>query len=96
MKTFESTCNKLNNILSDLSEDYILKINLIIDKEVFYEGGGLYWDRELFIDCYGDDNLCKKLVRTHPEQVMFVPTGDPIEHPGIKLAYKPEFSKKRY
>ena len=85
---FQKTCDKLNEILSDLPEDYILKINLIIDKEVFYEGGGLYWDRELFIDCYGDDNLCKKLLRTHPEQVMFEPTFDPVEHPGITLKYK--------
>ena len=97
MKTFESTCNKLNKILENRPEnqdEFIAKINEIIYNEVFQCGGGLYWNRELFIDCGADDELCRKMI--HTNKVMFVPSDDLIEHPGITLAYKPEFSKEQY
>ena len=45
MKIFESTCNKLNKILENRPEkqdEFIAKINEIIDKEVFGCNGGLY------------------------------------------------------
>ena len=96
MKTFESTCNKLNKILENRPEkqdEFIAKINEIIDKEVFGCNGGLYWKRELFIDC-GSDELCRKMI--HTNKVMFVPSDDPVEHPGITLSYKPEFRKIEY
>ena len=48
MKIFESTCNKLNKILENRPEkqdEFIAKINEIIDKEVFGCNGGLgkFW-----------------------------------------------------
>ena len=95
MKTSESTCSKLNKILENRPEnreEFIGKINEIIYNEVFQCGGGLYWSRELFIKCGTNDELCRKEIYTN--KVMFVPTDDPVEHPGITLAYKPEFSKE--
>lgn len=97
MKTFASTCSKLNKILENRSEnqeEFINTINEIIYNEVFQCGGCLYWNRELFIDCHTDDELCRKMIYTN--KVMFIPTDDPIEHPGITLTYKPEFSKEQH
>lgn len=96
MKTFESTCSKLNKILENRPEkqdEFITKINEIIDKEVFECNGDLYWNRELFINC-GSDELCRKMI--HTNKVMFVPSDDPVEHRGITLTYKPEFRKTEY
>lgn len=45
MKAFESTCNKLNKILENRPEkqdEFITKINEIIDKDVFRCNEGLY------------------------------------------------------
>ena len=45
MKIFESTCSKLNKILENRpkkQDEFITKINEIIDKEVFGCNGGLY------------------------------------------------------
>ena len=64
MKTFKRTCNKLNKILDNRPEsqsEFIDTINEIIDNEVFQCGGDLYWNRELFIDCGTDDELCRKI-----------------------------------
>jgi hypothetical protein len=97
MKTFKRTCNKLNKILENRPEsrsEFIDTINEIIYNEVFNCKGGLYWNRELFIDCGTDAELCRKMI--HTNKVMFVPTDDPIEHPGITLTYKPEFRKEQY
>ncbi len=97
MKTFKRTCNKLNKILDNRPEnksEFIDTINEIIDKEVFECNGGLYWNQELFIDCRADDVLCQKMI--HTNKVMFVPSDDPAEHPGITLTYKPEFRKIEY
>jgi hypothetical protein len=97
MKTFKKTCNKLNKFLENRPEsqiEFIDTINEIIYKEVFERNGDLYWNRELFIDCGADDELCRKMI--HTNKVMFVPSDDPIEHTGITLTYKPEFSKEQY
>lgn len=97
MKTFKRTCNKLNKILENRPEsrsEFIDTINEIIYNEVFNCKGGLYWNRELFIDCGTDAELCRKMI--HTNKVIFVPTNDPIEHPGITLTYKPEFRKEQY
>jgi hypothetical protein len=97
MKTFKRTCNKLNKILENRPEsrsEFIDTINEIIYNEVFNYKGGLYWNRELFIDCGTDVELCRKMI--HTNKVMFIPTDDPIEHPGITLTYKPEFRKEQY
>ena len=85
---FQKVCDELNKVLNDKPEHYVLTINLIIEKEVFNKGGGLYWGRELFIDCEADDNKCRRLIRTNPDDVMFIPTRDEIEHPGITFTYK--------
>ena len=95
-KTFKRTCNKLNKILDNRLEsqsEFINTINKIIYKEVFQCNGDLYWGRELFIDCGADDELCRKMI--HINKVTFVPSDDPIEHLGITLTYKPEFSKEQ-
>ena len=97
MKTFKRTCNKLNKILDkrpESREEFIDAINEIIYNEVFQCDGDLYWNRELFIDSGADDELCRKMIYT--DKVMFVPTNDPIEHPGITMTYKPEFRKTEY
>jgi hypothetical protein len=74
-------------------EEFISTINNIIFNEVFSKGGSLYWGRELFIGCDGSDELCQKMI--HTDKVMFVPSDDPIEHPGITMTYK-NLSKLEY
>ena len=95
-KVFKSTCDKLNKLLENRPEskrEFIDAVNEIIYKEVFQCNGSLYWNRELFIDCGTNDELCRKMI--HTDKVMFVPSDDPIEHPGITMTYKPEFSKEQ-
>ena len=97
MKTFKRTCNKLNKILDNRPEsqsEFIDTINEIIYNEVFQCGGDLYWNRELFIDSGANDELSRKMIYTN--KVMFIPSDNPIEHPGITMAYKPEFRKTEY
>ena len=50
-------------------------------------GGGLYWDRDIFIDCNGEDERMRDLVRKS-DKVFFEPSGDPGEHPGVVVRYK--------
>lgn len=87
---FQKACNELNKVLSNRTENFVSIINDIIYKKVFQKGGNLYWGRELFIDCNADDELCREMLKTHPDDVMFVPTFDSDEHPGITFCYKSE------
>lgn len=87
-RNYQKTCDKINKLLDEKKEGFIDEVNKIMEKEVFQKGGEHYFDRELFIKCGCDDEKVRQLVR-ESNAVMFVPTEDPEEHPGIVLALKP-------
>lgn len=85
MKT-KRICNKLNKLISEKKEGFIDEVNKII-YELYQKGGEMYWDREVWIDNNFDDKKCKDLVR-YTDKVMFFPSDDEEEHPGVVIRYK--------
>lgn len=92
-KEYEKVCDRLNEILNDKSDNFIDQVNDIIYEEVFQKGGDLYIHRQLYIENGFDTDKAKKLIRTETDKMMFIPSDDPTEHPGITFIYKPEFRK---
>lgn len=92
-KEYEKVCDRLNEILGDKPDNFIEQVNDIIYKEVFQKGGDLYVNRQLYIENEFDIDKVKKLIKTETDKVMFIPSDDPTEHPGITFIYKPEFRK---
>ncbi len=87
-------CDEMNKIIKENKEDRVARLNEIMCK-VFKEGGDLYWDRELYIDCNGDDDKIKELVRTS-DKVHFEPSDDPQEHLGVVVRYNEPTSESRH
>lgn len=80
-------CNKLNKIISEKKDGFIDELNKLMYEQVFQKGWQLYWDREIFIDCNGNEKTMKDLVRKS-DLVKFEPSDDPTEHPGVVIRYK--------
>ena len=53
----------------------------------------IHWDRELYIDCNGDYDKLRDMV-ANSDKVMFEPTDDPKEHPGVRITYKPNYLQR--
>ena len=90
---FQKACDTLNNILQNKPNNFIDLINDIIYNKVFRKGGELYWQRELYIDCNCDMDKCREKINA--DDVMFEPTFDTVEHPGITFGYKKYFEHDR-
>lgn len=90
MKT-KRICNKLNKLIFEKEEGFIDEVNKII-YDLYQKGGAMYWNREVWIDNNCDDERCKDLVR-NTDKVMFVPSDDEEEHPGVVIIYKNEFKR---
>ena len=80
-------CNKLNKIISEKKEGFVDELNKLIEKNVFAKNGELMWDRAIAIDCNCNGIEMRRLV-IETDLTMFVPSDDPVEHPGIKVTYK--------
>lgn len=78
-------CDELNKIIKYNYDDRVNRLNDVMYK-VFQDGGNLYWHRDVFISCNGDDEKIKKLVTTS-DVVHFEPSDDPTEHPGVVVHY---------
>lgn len=85
MDKMQKYCDELNEIIKNNQEDMVAKLNDVMYK-VFQDGGNLYWHRDVFIDCNGNDDRMKKLVTT-TDKVHFEPSDDPTEHPGVVVHY---------
>ncbi len=85
MKT-KRICNQLNKLIFEKKEGFIDKVNKII-YEIYQKGGAMYWNREVWINNNCDDERCRDLVRK-TDKVMFVPSDDEEEHPGVVVTYK--------
>ena len=92
-KEYKKVCDRLNEILGDKPDNFIDQVNDIIYEEVFQKGGDLYVNRQLYIENGFDIEKAKKLIKTETGKVMFIPSDDPAEHPGITFIYKPEFRR---
>lgn len=79
-------CKKLNKIIAEKKEGFIDELNKLI-ADLYEQGGEMYWDRDIFIDCNGDDERMRDLVRK-TDSVQFEPSDDPVEHPGVVIRYK--------
>ena len=83
MKQF---CDRLNGILAEKKEGFVDTLNLVME-EVTKNGGSLYWDRQVFLDCNCNEKRMRKMVR-ETDLVHFEPSDDPEEHPGVVVRYK--------
>jgi hypothetical protein len=92
-RRYQDVCDRLNNILDSKPDDFIDQVNDIIYREVYQKGGDLYINRQLYIENGFDTDKAKKLIKTETDKVMFIPSDDPTEHPGITFIYKPEFRR---
>ena len=86
MIDIQKACDRLNEAISEKKEGFLDVVNLIMN-QIYQEGGGLYWDRDIFIDCNGEDERLRHLVRKS-DKVFFEPSDDPGEHPGVVVRYK--------
>lgn len=86
MIDIQKACDRLNDAISKKKEGFLDVVNLIMN-QIYQEGGELYWDRDIFIDCNGDEEKMKNLIR-HSDKVLFKPTYDQEEHPGVTVQYK--------
>lgn len=82
----ESICKHLNSLIDKKEDGFIDVVNAIIAK-LYKDGYAMYWDRDIFIDCNGDDEKMADLVRKS-NKVHFYPSDDPEEHQGIVVRYK--------
>ena len=80
-------CNKLNKILSEKKEGFKDELNKLIENNVFAKDYDMMWDREIAID-YGCDGVKMRELVLTTDLTEFVPSDDPIEHPGIVVRYK--------
>lgn len=84
---YSDVCDMLNSYLPATNET-ISNINEIIEEHVFHKGGELYFGRQLWISCNFDDVEVKDKIYT--DEVIFTPSDDIDEHPGIVLKLKTE------
>lgn len=82
----EKICEQLNKLIDEKKDGFIDEVNAIIAK-LHEDGGDMYWDREIFIDCNGDDETMRDLVRKS-NKVHFYPSDDYEEHKGVVVRYK--------
>ncbi len=86
----ESYCKEMNKIISENKSNRIDLLNEVMNK-VYSDGGQLYWNRDVYIICNGDDKTMKDLVR-YSDDVHFEPSDDPQEHPGVVVHYNVPFN----
>ena len=83
-------CDKLNAHLpcksqADVDElTRLLRENIDSDPDLH-----IYWSREIYIDAGFDKDKCT-LIMINSDNVVFVPSEDPVEHPGVVVRYKHE------
>ena len=87
MINIKKACKVLNEAILKKEPGFLDIVNLTMN-QIYQEGGGLYWDRDIFIDCNGgEDERMRDLVRKS-DKVFFEPSDDPGEHPGVVVRYK--------
>ena len=83
-------CDKLNAHLpcksqADVDElTRLLRENIDSDPDLH-----IYWSRGIYIDAGLDKDKCT-LIMIHSDNIVFVPSEDPVEHPGVVVRYKHE------
>ena len=78
-------CNIMNTVIKEDGKHRTELLNEVM-KRVYADGGCLYWHRDVFISCGGDDKKMKDLVK-YSDNVHFEPSDDPQEHPGVTVHY---------
>lgn len=86
MIDIKKACKILNEAILKKEPGFLDIVNLTMN-QIYQEGGELYWDRDIFIDCNGADERMRDLVRKS-DKVFFEPSDDPGEHPGVVVRYK--------
>lgn len=86
MKFGKRFCNALNKHIPFKNED---DKNIVINMiwEMYQNGGALYWDRNIYIDCYYSNEAMRDLLSSS-DKVRFEPSEDVSEHPGVVVRYK--------
>ena len=90
LKYIDNACRRLNTIIPCKSQADVDKMNDII-KEMsslpLEPKLGMYWHRNVYIDCDCNDQLCRAMLIC-TDKLRFAPTTDMEEHPGVEVKYK--------
>jgi len=99
MIDIQKACKKLNEAILKKEPGFPDIVNLTMN-QIYREGGELYWDRDIFIDCNGEDEVMRDLVRKSDKVFVYIDekkiiqkpqkSSDGRENNPIKRLYKKE------
>ena len=85
-------CNKLNRHLPCQSQTDVDELTRLLQENIeAIPKRNIYWSREIYIDAGFKDDKCLDIL-IHSNRVSFVPSEDPVKHPGVVVRYKHEIS----
>lgn len=86
-------CEELNKHLPCRSQDDVDALTKLLQENIdAYPERRIYWSREIYIDAGFNEDRCLNIL-IHSDKVLFVPSEDPVEHPGLAVRYKHEVSQ---
>ncbi len=83
-------CEELNKYIPCKSQDDVDALTKLLQENIdAYPERHIYWSREIYIDAGLKEDQCLNIL-IHSDNVLFVPSEDPVEHEGIVVRYKHE------
>ena len=89
----QELCNELNKHLPCMNQEDVDALTRLLQEHIdSFPERHIYWSREIYIDAGFDKDKCT-LIMIHSDNVVFVPSEDPVEHPGVVVRYKHEIDQ---
>lgn len=86
-------CEELNKHLPCKSQKDVDALTKLLQENIdAYPERCIYWSREIYIDAGLNEDQCMNIL-IYSDNVLFVPSEDPIEHPGIVVRYRHEIEE---
>ena len=90
MNSMQDLCDNLNKHLPCKNQEDVDALTKLLQDGIDNDPDKhIYWSREIYIDAGMNENRCLNIL-IHSPNVMFVPSEDPVEHPGVVVRYKHE------
>ena len=92
LKVGKRFVNKLNKYIPCKGFEDVSALRKLLNEMTAHEEGEfphnqIYWDKEVYLDCDGNDDKCNELL-LFTDKCRFYVSGDPKEHPGVVIRYK--------
>lgn len=93
MVDMQELCNELNKHLPCKSQEDVDALTRLLQEHIdSLPERHIYWSREIYIDAGFDKDKCM-LIMIHSDNVVFMPSEEPVEHPGVVVRYKHEIDQ---